>query len=133
MVKIINGEIVQDNDPRLKNLHSTASRGSSTSSGRGGFQDMSSMRARQQQQQPPSSSFRQGGQQQAQAGGGGQPAAPLDGIANAMGISDKAITIPAIPPLGMSSTRIGLIYFVLLGVMYMLFDSRALLFAVVVY
>ena len=50
-----------------------------------------------------------------------------------MGIKDKFITIPAIPPLGMSSTRIGLVYFILLGVMYMVFDYRALLFAVVVY
>jgi hypothetical protein len=33
----------------------------------------------------------------------------------------------------MSSTRVGLVYFILLGVMYLIFDYRALLFAVIIY
>lgn len=134
MVKIINGEIVQDNDPRVKNLQSAPSSSSTTNGRRGGFQDMSSLRQRQQQGGVPM----QGGQQRqgGQSGPGAAPVAasgPLDSLATAMGISDKFITIPAIPTLGMSSTRVGLVYFILLGVMYLIFDYRALLFAVIIY
>jgi hypothetical protein len=137
MVKIINGEIVQDNDPRVKNLQSAPSSGSTTNGRRGGFQDMSSLR--QRQQQPGQGGVpMQGGQprQGGQSGPGAAPVAasgPLDSLATAMGISDKFITIPAIPTLGMSSTRVGLVYFILLGVMYLIFDYRALLFAVIIY
>ena len=43
------------------------------------------------------------------------------------------MTIPSIPFLGFTSTRLNVIYLLLLGVMYLLFDYRALLFAVIVY
>mmetsp|Transcript_13280 Transcript_13280/g.21741 ORF Transcript_13280/g.21741 Transcript_13280/m.21741 type:complete len:152 (+) Transcript_13280:89-544(+) len=137
MVRIINGEIVQDNDPRLKNYPNSSQSSGASSSGRRGFQDMSSLRQRQQQSGSshstgPGASNPQSGQH-GRDGQAPPSASPLDGLANAIGISDKFITIPAIPPLGLSSTRIGLVYFLLLGVMYMLFDYRAFLFALVVY
>ena len=126
MVRIINGEIVQDDDPRLRG---NTSRRDATSGRAGNIRTMASLRS--QQEAPP-----RGGDTGSRRGAtprGDATSDPLDSLSNALGLSDKFVTIPSIPFLGFTSTRLNVIYLLLLGVMYLLFDYRALLFAVIVY
>eukprot|EP01041_Mallomonas_annulata_P006181 gene6182-12517_t len=126
MVKIINGEIVQDNDPRLRQ-RTVPQSSSSNSSGTGprigriggvgnsnGGTDERSSQSPNNNQPPP------------------QPN-PIDMLARALGVQDNIITIPAIPAVGFTETRLGLIYVILVVLLCMILGVRALIFSVVVF
>jgi hypothetical protein len=114
MVKIINGEIVQDDDPRLKNRKPGNVPITPNNPRFGQTRSSESV----QPEQPPA---------------GAAPANPLDMVASALGIADKFITVPAIQPLGFTETRLPLIYIIFVGLLCLIFGARSLLFAVFVY
>ena len=111
MVKIINGEIVQDDDPRLRNRTNAS-------------------RPTQIPQTPNNPSYAQ-----SSPSSGGATAAnnPLEAVATALGINDKYIIIPPIQALGFSESKIPLLYMILLCLMFLIFGVRSLIFAVVVF
>uniref|UniRef100_K3X6E6 Uncharacterized protein n=1 Tax=Globisporangium ultimum (strain ATCC 200006 / CBS 805.95 / DAOM BR144) TaxID=431595 RepID=K3X6E6_GLOUD len=115
MVHIINGEIVQDNDPRVLARKPPASAADAASSRRGvtGFGSLSSSSGPQQQQQ----------QQQQQ--GVGLQTSPLQGLARMLGI-EGTVTIPAV--LGFPPRQVEKIYLALAALAMFLFGWRALIF-----
>lgn len=129
MVRIINGEIVQDDDPRLKpkgppgyvNPNRLAGR-SGSGSGIRGVHDTEPSPVGSGNTQLPN--IARATQQQVN---------PFDLIAQRFGISDYKVDIPAIPQLGFTPTRVGLIYFILLGLLMMIFGWQAIIFALVMY
>lgn len=146
MVKIINGEIVQDNDPRLRktisNTTSTSSTTPITSGNRGGgnrrIHNLNSINNNNENEElnnnqtPNNNLYPQNNnnliRQQQQ-----QYQNPLDLLAKALKIDDRTITIPAIPQLKLTESKIGLIYFLMLGLLCLIFGIRTLLFGVFVY
>ena len=136
MVKIINGEIVQDNDPRLKQRSQPSSSSSgvnnnpragrrnvadvfgSGGSADGGNANRSGQGGEDRQQGAP--------QQQ-------QPQNPLDMIATHLGIQDRIVTIPAVAPLGLTESHVGLIYICAIVLACFFFGFTAALLAVVFY
>jgi hypothetical protein len=58
---------------------------------------------------------------------------PIDSLAKLLKIEDKNFTIPAVSFLGITASNVGLIYFVLLGVLFLVFGVKALLFGAVTY
>lgn len=58
---------------------------------------------------------------------------PLSGLARALGIEGRAVTVPAISPLGLPARDVPLVYLVVLGVLTLLFGPRALLVAAVLF
>jgi hypothetical protein len=128
MVRIINGEIVQDNDPRLKNLgNNSSSNGATMRAGRSNVKDVfsSSSSGRDGDHQQPSSDPRQRVQQQQ-----GKPTNPLEMAATALGIQDRFVTIPAVQQVGLTETRVGLIYVAAVGLACFAFGYQAALVAV---
>jgi hypothetical protein len=144
MVKILaNGEIVQDNDPRLKKSQPGGDGG-------GGGGAASDARRRWSGQvrgvhspppapegaprpasAPPASQAAGAG---GGAGTGGEAGGnPLDQIAILLGIHGKTLAIPAIEPLNFSSTDIPLIYMLLLGLMVFSFGVASIVFALAAY
>lgn len=113
MVKIINGEIVQDDDPRLKN-RKPSNVPQTPNNPRFGQTRSSESAPPQNQQRPPAAN-------------------PLDMIASSLGIGDKFVTIPAIQPLGFTETKLPVIYIILVGLFFLIFGARSLLFAAFVY
>lgn len=132
-MKIINGEIVQDDDPRLRS-RATNSATSSLPFNSANNSPFSSGRVRDVFSNSNSNS-------DAPAGNGTSSSVPiaqstgnpLDQLAKILKIDDKFITIPAIPFLKISSGRVGLIYFIAVAILYMVFDYKAVLLAVAVY
>mmetsp|Transcript_26705 Transcript_26705/g.39677 ORF Transcript_26705/g.39677 Transcript_26705/m.39677 type:complete len:149 (-) Transcript_26705:172-618(-) len=127
MVRIINGEIVQDDDPRVHQSNSS----SSHNIRQRGIRDLHSIRNQtthksDEPRTPNNPTYEQHNTNQA-------PSDPMLPLSKAMGIHDKFITIPAVPSLGISETRVGLIYFVLIGVLFMIFGTRSLLFALIIF
>lgn len=57
---------------------------------------------------------------------------PLSGLARAIGV-EGAYAVPAISTLGLPAREVPLIYFIVLGVLTLLFGPRALLIAAVLY
>jgi len=111
MVRIINGEIVQDNDPRLKQGNSSGGgRSAEMRPGRSNVRDVfsSSSSSGADGSAPPNSDPRQRAQQQQQQQM--KQSNPLDMAAVALGIQDRFVTIPAVQQAGLSETRVGLIY-----------------------
>mmetsp|Transcript_14317 Transcript_14317/g.21057 ORF Transcript_14317/g.21057 Transcript_14317/m.21057 type:complete len:141 (-) Transcript_14317:150-572(-) len=123
MVRIINGEIVQDDDPRLRN------RSQGGSSGHRGVRGVSGLHSNRVQsggygggtygsQNPPPQAVQQG-------------ANPLDLVAEKLGIQGKTFTIPAL--FGMPSTQVELIYLILAGLIILIFGLRGLVGVVLIY
>lgn len=134
MVRIINGEIVQDNDPRLKQVSAGGSSGASMRPGRNNVRDVFS--SSYSESIPGSRSQASGStsdpnldpriraQQQQKV------VNPLDMAATALGIQDRFITIPAVQQAGLTETRVGLIYVGAVGLACFLFGYKAGLVAV---
>jgi len=91
MVKILNGEIVQDNDPRLRNRQTSASAGDVRTAA-------------------PAVGGGAGG---AAGSGGGGVGGVLDGLARALGVEGKTWASPPVPQLGWRSVDIPLVYLIL--------------------
>jgi len=121
MVKIINGEIVQDNDPRLIQRKSGSVQPASVPTSRVTSLGSES-RIPPTPQTPHQTMYPQGHE---------QPGNPIDIAARALGIHENFITIPAIPALNFTSSKIGLIYVILVLLLVMIFGLRALLFAII--
>jgi hypothetical protein len=128
MVRIINGEIVQDNDPRLRKTSSNTNTRASGNYGRSNISSLHGGNSNGAPQTPNNPSYPQN-----QSRSQNPPSNPLDMVAKYFGIDQKTITIPAIEPLGFTSTTIGMIYFVVLGGLCLFIGVRALLFGVVIY
>lgn len=122
MVKIINGEIVQDNDPRLKKA--TGSNANSVYN-----RKINSINS-PVPQTPNNPSYPQQPSSQTNTQAGSNP---LESVAKALGIDKQIITVPAIPPFGFTESKVGLIYFVVLGGLCLIFGLRSLIFGVAVY
>lgn len=113
MVRIINGEIVKDNDPRLKSVPRQGDPVQSSAS-RPRFADLRSTAAAQAE---ASRSSHRDGAPATQPPVGGSSSTPrplpdnsgnpLEQVAHHLGISDKFITIPSIPSLGITETKLG--------------------------
>jgi len=119
MVRIINGEIVQDDDPRLRQRNQPSAVASPSASVAGRIGSVLG-------QQPSSNS--------------GQPAQlpshnPLDYIAKILKIEQNVITIPAIEisQLKLSATKIGLVYFIPIGLLIVIFGLRGVAFSVALF
>ena len=107
MVRIINGEIVQDNDPRLRRAPTQLPdpRRTPQTSGPGA-------------QQPPPR----------------QPESNvIEAVARYLRIENRFIVIPAVPALKLSESRVGLVYFLLVGLLTMVLGLKAILFAAVMF
>jgi hypothetical protein len=134
MVRIINGEIVQDNDPRLRKgagSQSSSSNPSSTGNSVRRVSDLLSSNNESSPQTPNNPLYGRNmnsppPQQQ-------QPQNPLEMIARYLNIDDRTVTIPAISAVGFSESKIGLIYFLALGLLCLIFGARTLLFGVFAY
>ena len=130
MVKIINGEIVRDNDPRLKQQGSTGipSAGSSSlnsrSTGRNNIKDVFSNGSDVNGSERPSESPKKHKKDQSN---------PLESIAKALGIQDRTITLPAIGPLQISESKVGLVYCLVAILGIVIFGTKAALIIVVFY
>ena len=124
MVKIINGEIVQDNDPRLKqrSVPNSGNNSGTTASRIGRIGEWNESAQNNSQPHHP----RMPAQNTS-------PPNPIETIARALGIQDNYIDIPPIPQLGFSPTRLGLIYVILVGLLFMILGWRSLLFCVVIF
>ncbi|ETW00866.1 hypothetical protein H310_07388 [Aphanomyces invadans] len=116
MVHIINGEIVQDNDPRVLNRKAkTGPPPSANSTSRqGGFHQSSTPAATPQ----PGTNNPDGN--------------PLSQLATAIGC-EGTVVIPAFPAMNLRSVVVEKIYFVVLAVLIYMFGARALVLAVAYY
>ena len=122
MVRIINGEIVQDNDPRLKNQGIPSNdvrsrrinRISSLNSADNDSDENQSQNNTPQNQQPVQNESEN----------------PFMLAAKVLKIENVFITIPSIKQVGIiTETRVNLIYFIIIGIFFMMFGYKALLFA----
>ena len=110
MVRIINGEIVQDNDPRLRRAPT----------------QLPDPRRIPQTSSPGTHGSHQPAPQQPQSN-------VIEALARYLRIENRFITIPAMPALRLSESRVGLVYFLLVGLLTMLVGYKAILFAVVMF
>ena len=128
MVKIINGEIVQDNDPRLKqrNFGSDSSASSGAGNVRPGRSNVNDVFSRNNEASTHGgSNYNQGGSK--------SPPNPLDMVATTLGIQDRIITIPAIAPLQLTESKVGLVYILAVLIACFVFGTKAALMVVVFY
>jgi hypothetical protein len=58
---------------------------------------------------------------------------PFDIAAKILNIHNIFITIPAIPKIGLTKTKVGLIYFIFIGILYLIFGYKAILFSMGLY
>ena len=134
MVKIINGEIVRDDDPRLKQRANSAaapsSQGARPGVGRSNIKDVFSKedsnsdtnsRSRSERSHEPSKKSRK------------DQSNPLDAIAKGLGIQDRIITIPAVSAIQISESKVGLIYCLVAILGIVMFGTKAALIVVVFY
>ena len=122
-MKIINGEIVQDNDPRLRKQQQPQAKTESSSSRIRNLNDSSN-----DQQNNNNNTNNNNNNQNI------QQQTPLDIVAKTLKIDKMFITIPAFPKIGiLTSTKIGMIYIILIGILFMVFGYKALLFAIVLF
>ncbi|KAG5191232.1 hypothetical protein JKP88DRAFT_149533, partial [Tribonema minus] len=110
-VRIINGEIVQDNDPRLRQRTQSAA-----TTARGGFG------AGDGAARPTPS---------AAAMAGGAAESPLQRLADMLGVKGKTITIPAV--FGVPSRDVEVIHLLLVAAVSLIFGWKALAFTAVLY
>eukprot|EP00903_Cladosiphon_okamuranus_P006844 g6666.t1 len=110
MVKIINGEIVSDNDPRVVGAQRRSSGGS-----RGGTQERAGYGRVASLLDPPSTSSTAGarsargqGTGGGRGGGGGVGGGPLQQLAEMIGVGGRFIKIPGV--LGVQENEVPLIY-----------------------
>ena len=54
-------------------------------------------------------------------------------VAKAMKIQDIVVTIPAFPPVLPTQSKVGLVYFIFAGLLFLFFGVKALLFCVFVF
>jgi hypothetical protein len=66
-------------------------------------------------------------------GGGAQMPNPIDALAKMLRIDHISIPIPAVSFLGITASNVGLVYFVLLGVLYLMLGVKAVIFGAFVY
>ena len=123
MVRIINGEIVQDDDPRLKQRKQFGSQPSNPAAPRR-FGDLNSNNDYSTNPQAPQGRHESTSQEFTN---------PLDLAAKALGIQNNFITIPEIPFLKMSASKIGLIYVIIVALLWLIFGVKALLFSILVF
>ncbi len=126
MVRIINGEIVQDDDPRLfgrKKPATTASSSQSNPTARIasllGGQGGSSGGSGGVQGGPPAAAY--------------GPRSPLDYLAGILHIENRTVSIPAIPQLKLTASSIPLVYFIPVGFILMMFGWRGVFFVLAFY
>ncbi|KAF0690664.1 Aste57867_17970 [Aphanomyces stellatus] len=122
MVHIINGEIVQDNDPRVQARKRNSA---APASNIGGFGRPAAGGA-QQRGGPPT-----GTPQQAPAGGNAAPN-PLSQVASAIGM-EGTVLIPAVPALSFRSVAVEKIYLIIFAVLVIMVGWRALAFGAIGY
>ena len=120
MVRIINGEIVQDDDPRLRQRNQAA--GATPTPPVGGSRIGSLVG-----QTPTPSSNGQPPQSPSQN--------PLDYVAKILKIEHSVVTIPAIDfyQLKISATRIPLVNFIPIGLLIVIFGLRGVAFSVALF
>ena len=124
-MRIINGEIVKDDDPRLKQRPQSSSAGGSNSSNYSNsssrlrdFNSIPADAASTPPQQPRSNPLDN----------------PLQVLARNLKIDGLFLTLPAVPRIGINTpTNVGLIYMLLVGILYLIFDYKALVFAVIMF
>lgn len=59
---------------------------------------------------------------------------PLQALARHLKIDGIFVTIPAVPKIGLHTpTNIGLIYLLLVGILYLFFDYKAIVFALIMF
>ena len=139
MVRIINGEIVQDNDPRLKQRQPAGGNSSNNpgTPGRGNVRDVfggsGSADGGNVNRSPPPPQGGGGQSRQGQGQGQGKGSNPLDMVATSIGIQDRFITIPAVTPLGLTESRVGLIYICAVILACFFFGPTGAVLAVVFY
>mmetsp|Transcript_41531 Transcript_41531/g.61244 ORF Transcript_41531/g.61244 Transcript_41531/m.61244 type:complete len:152 (-) Transcript_41531:47-502(-) len=134
MVRIINGEIVQDDDPRLRQRHTqTGSAQGRRSNMRTLFDQSSSQGPAGGGRTPPTP---QGAGPNTR---GGPPHVavqhhagdPFQMLAHRLGLAGKYLTVPAM--FGMSETQVDLIHVIFAALLVLLLGLRAVVFVVVVY
>jgi hypothetical protein len=133
MVRIVNGEIIQDDDPRLRPAAGTGASGSRGAASRRVRDLFTSDNERSPASVPitpnnPSYSQRTNNSTPSQ-----ETQNPLDLLAKYLKIDDRLITIPAVPPVGLTESKIGLIYLLALGLLCLIFGLRALFFGIFAY
>ena len=121
MVRIINGEIVQDDDPRLKQRRPQEAAPAARPKF-GGVHSPSSPSARQAAPAAP-------------AAGGGGGASPLSGLldplATTLGIAGQSVAIPALGPI--PAGEVELVHLALVGAGTLFIGFRAILVAALAY
>jgi hypothetical protein len=65
--------------------------------------------------------------------GGAQMPNPIDALAKMLRIDHISIPIPAVSFLGITASNVGLVYFVLLGVLFLMLGVKAVIFGAFVY
>lgn len=125
MVKIINGEIVQDNDPRVIEMNKRAKSNFGETQRRWGGQ-VKGVHC-PADTVPSGTSSKPSNRASTQAETVGNPL--LLQIEHALGIQGKIITIPAVDILSFSPTQIPLLYIIFLGLAVVFFGINALLLA----
>ena len=109
MVRIINGEIVQDNDPRLRRTS-----------------QLNDPRRVDPAPGPSTAPSQRPAPAQVQSD-------PIQIVARYLKIENRFVTIPALPLLKLTESRVGLVYFILVGLLTLFAGYKALVFAAVMY
>jgi hypothetical protein len=125
-VRIINGEIVHENDPRPRT--SNAPRNTSSFQPAAPLHASGTLNVLEMQ----SDIFAKTGQASNSpiiTGTGN----PLDPLAQFLKIDQMFVTIPAVQPLQLTESRIPLIYVILMGIITLIFGIKALVVAVILY
>ena len=133
MVRIVNGEIIRDEPsqrqtgsrqrPVISDLRSTAEASKNNQQRENSRPRNEASAARPVTSQAP--------HQDANQTLGGIPL--FDNIAQQFGIADKVFTVPAIPQAGLSETRVGYIYGIIVALLVFIFGWKVLLIVAVLY
>jgi hypothetical protein len=113
MVRIINGEIVQDNDPRLRKRNEIPD-------------PRRTGRSNNESHTPTNDAAAATPQAQSKDN-------IIDSLAKYLRIEKNIIIIPPIPALKLTESKIGLIYFILIGALTMFVGIKALGFALLMF
>jgi hypothetical protein len=132
MVRIVNGEIIQDNDPRLQ---SAAKGVAATTTRRNNVRDLFTADNERTPMTPNNPSYSQRNPSSSSSAAASQSTSqnPLDLLAKYLKIEDRLITIPAVTPVGLTESKIGLIYLLAFGLLCLFFGTRAFFFGIFAY